>query len=147
LKTERARFDRQLSQMTEAELTARSAPEAWSIKDSLAHLVHWEQYMLERVRRAVDQGEAPQRMADEEEKRLIENAENAEVFEDNKDRPLADILHAMRRSYEQIVAQVEALPESDLIDPRRFAWLNGDPLWKYIANESYAEHYHEHLHF
>lgn len=142
LKAERARIDGRLAQMTEAQLTERAAPGTWSVKDNLAHLAYWERYMLERVRRALGQGEVPDWVDDEEERRL-----NAQVFEDNQDRPLAEVLEEMRQSFHQVVAQVEALSEADLTDIKRFTWLNGGPLWKYIADETYAEHYHEHLGF
>jgi hypothetical protein len=126
--------------MSEAELTARSAPGVWSIKDNLAHLVYWEQYMLERIRRAVEHGEAPQWVNNEEETRI-----NAQILEENKERALPQVLEDLWRSYQQVAAQVEALNEPDLTDPQRFPWLKGDPLAKYIEDEAFGEHFHEHL--
>lgn len=139
LKAERARLEEKLAALSEARLIERSAPDAWSIKDNLAHLTFWEQYMLNNIRRAVNEA-APEWMTDEEETRT-----NAQVFTDNQDRPLADVLADMRRSLADVIAQVESLSEADLTDPNRFAWLKGAPLWTYVADETYGEHYHEHL--
>lgn len=140
LKVERARLEEKLAALSEARLIERSAPDAWSIKDNLAHLTICEQYMLNNIRRVVNEAVAPEWMTDEE-----ETLANARVFTDNKDRPLADVLADMRRSLADVIAQVESLSEADLTDPNRFAWLKGAALWTYIADETYDEHYHEHL--
>jgi hypothetical protein len=140
LRAERDTLEKKLAGLSQAQLIERRSPDEWSIKDNLAHLTFWEQSMLDKVRRAVAANETPQWVTDEEETRL-----NAQIFTDNRDRPLNDILADMRRSFGEVIAQVESLSETDLTDPNRFAWLKGDPLWKYIADEAYAEHYHEHL--
>jgi len=138
LRAERARIETALGKQTEAQLIHRAAPDQWSLKDTLAHLTYWEQYMLERVQRAL-LGETPRWVTDEEE------TENAHVFERNKERPLARVLADMRRSLADVLEQVESMSDPDLTDPNRFAWMKGKPLWSYIANEAYGEHYHDHL--
>ena len=140
LQAERQRLEDKLAGLSEAQLTRHEAPEAWSIKDHLAHLTYWEQYMLDKIRRAVDQGETPQWVTDEEETNI-----NARVYAENQGRPVKDVLAGMRRSLAQVVEQVQALSEEDLTDPNRFAWMKGVPLCKYIADEAYDEHYREHL--
>ena len=140
LRAERARLESKLASLSESQLTERPSPEAWSIKDNLAHLTYWEQYMLEKVKRAAEQGETPQWVTDEEETAL-----NARIFEENKDRPLAEVLADVRRSFEQVVAQVQSLSEEELTDQASFAWMKNEPLWKYIEAEACGEHYHEHL--
>jgi hypothetical protein len=47
------------------------------------------------------------------------------------------------RSYARAYSVVEALTEEDLIDPQRFAWRKGDPLWHMVAGNTW-EHYQEH---
>jgi hypothetical protein len=39
---------------------------------------------------------------------------------------------------------VQAMPEDDLINPGRFAWSQGRPLWLLVAGDTY-EHYQEHI--
>jgi hypothetical protein len=140
LTSERAQLDEQLARLSDEQLSKQPAPDAWSIKQNLAHLVYWEQVMLEKVRAAVEKGETPQWINEEEETRL-----NAEIAEASRDRPAGEILAEMRQSLRQVIAQVEALSEADLTDPNRFPWRQGQPLWEYIAAEAYGEHYHEHL--
>ena len=55
----------------------------------------------------------------------------------------SSVLGDFRSSYLQIVEVVQAMPEEDLIDPRRFAWLDGDSLRQLVAGDTY-DHYEEH---
>lgn len=139
LRVERAKLEATLAALTPRRLTRRASPEAWSIKDHLAHLTYWEQYMLQRIRQAL-LGEMPKWVSTEEETDI-----NASVFERNQRRPLASVLADMHRSLADTFDLIESLSEADLTDPRRFAWLKGKPLYTYIANEGYGEHYHDHL--
>ena len=139
LRVERAKLDSALAALTPRQLTQRASSGAWSVKDHLAHLTYWEQYMLQRIRQAL-LGEAPKWISDEEETEI-----NAQVFERNRSRSLVSILADRHRSFADILDLVESLSEDDLTNPRRFAWRKGQPLWQYIADEGYAEHYHDHL--
>lgn len=139
LRVERAKLDSTLAALTPRQLTRRVTPEAWSIKDHLAHLTYWEQYMLQRVRQAL-LGESPKWVSTEEETEI-----NAQVFERNRSRSLALVLADMHRSLADTLELVESLSEADLTNPRRFAWMRRKPLYTYIANEGYGEHYHDHL--
>ena len=138
-RNKRAELDAALAQLSEDELTRRAA-DSWSIKDNLAHLTFWEQFMLNNVRQAVRHDISPKWMNDVE-----ETETNARILKDNWDRPLAAILAEMRQSLAETLAELETLSEDDLTNANRFAWLRGNPLWTYIANEGYGEHYHEHL--
>ncbi|MGH2524408.1 MAG: DinB family protein, partial [Anaerolineales bacterium] len=120
LRAERKRFDDRLAGLSEEQLARRASPEAWSIKDNLAHLTNCEQYMLNNIRRALERGEAPRWMNDEEETRS-----NAQIWTDNRDRPLAEVLADMRRSLSDVINLVESFSEADLTDPNRFDWLKG----------------------
>ncbi len=51
----------------------------------------------------------------------------------------------IRTSFAQVSVLVEEIPETVLIDPHHFDWLNGMPLWQYILDETVGEHYEEHL--
>ena len=140
IQSHRARLEERLEGMSAEELMARPSPKAWSVKDALAHLVYWEQYMLGNIRLALEKGEAPQWVNQIEENRL-----NDQIFNDNRDRPLNDIMEDWHRSQDAVIRQVEALSEEQLTDPNAFDWMNGQPLSKYIADEAFGEHYEEHL--
>ena len=48
-----------------------------------------------------------------------------------------------RTSYQQLLADAEALSETDLFDPNRFPWMKGTALWQLIEGDTYG-HYDEH---
>lgn len=74
------------------------------------------------------------------------HARNAHIFAHNQDRPLAGVLTEMARSFAEVLALVETIPEAVLTDPKHFlGWLKGMPLWEYILDETSGEHYTEHL--
>ena len=139
-RTKRAELDAALSKLSDDELNQRESAESWAIKDAIAHLTFWEQFMLNNVQTAVREGKSPQWMNDAQ-----ELATNAQILADNRDRPAADILAEMRQSLAETLAGLETLSDDDLNNPNRFAWTRGKPLWNYIANEGYGEHYHDHL--
>lgn len=118
------------------QMTQLPGPQAdWSVKDLIAHLTYWEQ----KVARAIQSGKWSQSPQS-----ATVNGVNAEVYQENRDRPLADVLADFHRSLEQVVGQVQALSEDDLADPGRFAWQKDRPLWDYIAGET-IEHYQDHV--
>jgi hypothetical protein len=133
----RASLDARLVGLDEAAMIRPGVQGEWSVKDLLAHLVFWEGGMVENLKRAV-RGEVPQYPSGE-----LDDI-NAQVFAENRQRPLEAVLAESRQSFEALLAQVQGLPEEDLIDPGRFAWTEGKPLWEYIAGESF-EHIREHL--
>lgn len=141
LRAAQEEVESRLAGLSEAQLTELPSPDAWSLRETLHHLTYWEQYMINIVRRAVEVGASPQWVTNEE-----ETAINAQILTEANERPPHEIVDNFRRSTEEVIALVESLPEDLLADPNRFAWLNGKPLWTYIANESYGEHREEHLH-
>jgi uncharacterized protein (TIGR03083 family) len=125
---------------TEAQMTTLPGPQAdWSVKDLIAHLTYWEQTMLGNVGRLLRGEDLP---GGETPPREDIDTVNARVLNENRERPLADVLAAFRQSREQVIERVRGLPEDDL--ERRFAWLHHEPLHTYIAGDTF-EHYQDHL--
>ena len=129
-----------LAPLDEAQMTTPGVIGDWSIKDILAHITAWQHRLLTWLYAARHNEEPTISGPDSEEEmdRL-----NEQFYKENKSRPLADVLGDFRSSYLQIVEAVQAMPEEDLIDPRRFAWLDGDPLRQLVAGDTY-DHYEEH---
>jgi tetratricopeptide (TPR) repeat protein len=116
--------------LSEAERHAIGTPERWSAKDLIAHVAAWKQraaLMLAMARR----GEVPPAFDDEDEF-------NARTFEENCQRAWDDVLTAAKRAVVELIAQVEPLTEADLVDPQRFPWRNGNPLWWPISIRGYG---------
>ncbi|MFL5624357.1 MAG: ClbS/DfsB family four-helix bundle protein, partial [Ktedonobacteraceae bacterium] len=113
----------------------------WSIKDILAHLVSWQKRTLAYLDAAARQGKPDiEGISSDAEMNNL----NARFYAGNRSRPLADVMTDFKNTYAQVVAAVEALSADDLIEPNRFAWLNGDPLWEQVAGNTY-EHIDEHI--
>ena len=69
---------------------------------------------------------------------------NAIFYETNKDKPLAQVLADFAASYPRALTATEAMSETDLFDPDRFAWRNGRPLWWMVAGNTFG-HYQDHI--
>ena len=67
---------------------------------------------------------------------------NERFYQQNKDRPLADVLATFRTLYQSVLETVEAMSEETLNAP--FPWRkDGNPIWPLIAGNTYG-HYQEH---
>jgi hypothetical protein len=113
----------------------------WSIKDMLAHIASWHHRLLMWLDAAIGNGEPAISGPDNVEEM---DALNAQFYQENKSRPLDEVLTDFRTTHQQIMDIVQAIPEDDLISPNRFAWLKGEPLWQVIAGDTF-EHYREHI--
>ena len=69
---------------------------------------------------------------------------NEQFYQQNKSRPLPEVLADSRSTYLQIVETVQTMSDADLADPHRFTWMGGNPLWHLVAGDTY-EHYQEHI--
>ena len=135
-----AAFQTLLAVLGEAQMTRAGVNGGWSIKDVLTHLTAWQRATVDRLQAAArNEKPALTDLTDEEIDRL-----NEQFYQEGKARPLAEVLTDFRTTYLQIVEVVQALPWEDLADAHRFAWLNGIPLWRYVAGDTY-EHYQEHI--
>ena len=140
IRAKRTRLLGNINQMREEDMLHRASPHSYSLKDGLVHLTFYEQHMYNQISRSL------QNESRNPEFTLREQAErNAEIFEQNKDCMLDDVLADMRVSFAQVVALVEAIPEHIWTDITYFKWLNEIPLWQYILDETSGEHYEEHL--
>ena len=113
----------------------------WSIKDLLAHIASWHHRLLKWLDAAVRNEEPAISGPDSVEEM---DTFNAQFYQENKSLPLDEVLTDFRTTHRQLIGFIQAMPESDLVNPDRFAWTQGEPLWKAIAGDTY-EHYQEHL--
>jgi hypothetical protein len=113
----------------------------WSVKDLLAHITVWEQRMVgwvaESLRDRVPQ-QLPSGMTWDDLDQW-----NEQTYRESRDKPLDQVLTEFDRSYSQALEAVKAAPETELIDPDRFPWREGKPLWHMVAANT-CWHYKEH---
>jgi hypothetical protein len=134
-------FEAFLAQLSEEQLTTPGVNSTWSIKDNLSHLTHWQSSIDDKLAGLLAGQEPPQRLPNLE----TEDAINEYVYQENKDRSLADVRERFRASYDHLLATVQALSEEQLNSP--FPWAKHRfNAWEYIAGNTY-EHYQEHSEF
>lgn len=140
MQTKYAALEDILAPLDETQMTTEGVNGDWSIKDVLAHITAWQQRSLIWLHAATRNEEPTISGPDsvEEMDRL-----NEQFYKENKSCPLVDVLTGFRTTYLQIVNEVQFLNEEDLVDPHRFTWMKGKPLWYIIAGDTF-EHYQEH---
>jgi hypothetical protein len=114
---------------------------SWSVKDILAHISAWEKLMIQWLEESL-RGETPQRPSPGESWDELDFF-NEQLYQDNKDKKLDDVLHEFHEVHQNGVKIVETMKESDLFDPDRFAWRAKDPIWHLVAGNTWM-HYMEH---
>jgi hypothetical protein len=125
-----------LAPLSEEQMTTPGVNGTWSVKDNLAHIVVWQRHELARQRAIREGVEPPDEWPD-----LSVDESNERIYQENKARPLTEVLAALRDSHQQLVATVEAMSNEDLNQP--VPWSNERSRWEYIAGNTY-EHYQEH---
>lgn len=140
LEVSRERMLVALELLPDEALLEKGAAGDWSIKDLLAHLAVWESELITALMR-LDQGKKPTRLLES-----IRNVDayNAQIYEENKERDLDRVFDDFHGTRVQLERWLAEFSRKDLTDPQRFPALAGDPLWKFIAANSF-EHEEEHL--
>jgi len=115
----------------------------WTLKDVAGHLNGWRTRTVNRVEAAA-RNEAPPanpwpaELTDE----TNEGVEgiNAWMYDHYRDMPAEDILGETREQFGRLRAAVEAIPEADLNEPGRYAWLGDYPISAVV--EGSLDHLH-----
>ena len=134
-----------LAQLDEEQLTAPGVNGVWSAKDVIAHLAAWQRRILDGLRNPASVGSSEETDTDESLSGDEQtNRMNEQFYQENRTRPLTEVLADFRDSYQEMVETVQAMPEEMLIGSNTFAWTDGTPLWEYVAGNTY-DHYQEHI--
>lgn len=134
---ERARWEALLAMVDEARMDEPGVAGEWSVKDIVAHITWHEREMVGMIRRHALVGSGLWQLALDQ--------RNAEIFKENKDRPLDDVLEESRAVHQQFLDALGTLSEEDLVDPGRFPGMPPDwRPWDVVAGNSY-EHYEQHM--
>ncbi len=140
-----ARWDELLSGLSEEQVTARKLPGGWSIKDVMAHLMTWQKRTNIRMDAALRQREPqfpgwPEKLDPEAEEDLEQV--NAWIYAANRDRAWMSVYRDWREGFLRLIDLTRAVPESDLLSPGRYAWLDGERLA--LIPTASVEHHQEH---
>jgi tetratricopeptide (TPR) repeat protein len=112
-----------------------SQPGRWTAKDNLAHLIAWRVHAAAELEAVRTEGPVTFESGDI-------NEFNAKAYEAARHQPAASVLEQANRSWESLVAAVEACSEEDLVKPRKRR--PEQPAWQVIPGNTYF-HIAEHL--
>ena len=141
IRNERLHLETTLEKITAQQMITPGVMDNWTVKDLIAHITIWEQRMVRWLE---------QTMRDEVPEMLPPSMTwddldlwNEQTYLKHHHRDLDDVLADFELSYPQALSAVQAISEEDLIDPNRFAWRDGRPLWVMVAANT-SWHYKEH---
>jgi hypothetical protein len=141
IQQERQRLERTLVDINADLMVTPGVIEDWTVKDILAHITVWEQRMVswlgDTLRGQIPQMLPPGMTWDDL------DVWNEQTYQKHRHHPLGEVLADFAMSYPQALKAVQDVPEEDLIDPDRFEWREGQPLWVMVAANTFW-HYKEH---
>jgi hypothetical protein len=111
----------------------------WTTKDLLVHLTLWEAELVKLLWQA-KQGARPTTIHMQQ---YSVDEVNQRWHSAMRDRPLDLVLNDYHSVRKQTLRRLESFSDRDLTDPQRYPWLKGEPLWQWIASDSF-EHEAEH---
>ncbi len=139
LKSEREKFLQAIAGLTDEVLANEPVMGEWTIKDLLSHLTIWESELVTLLA-FTRLGKRPTNVqgltGDPDEL-------NAKWYAEYKNRPLDRALADFHGVRKQTTRQVESLADKELAESK-YSWLKGEPLWKWIAEDSFG-HEAEHI--
>ena len=132
-------FDALIADLSEQQIQMPGANGDWSIKDHIVHLTFWERVNLLEILKAIEQGTSwadPGLESTEE----VRDKTNQQMYLQNKDRSLADVLSEFQATHQQVMEYLEKLSEEKLKTP--YEWLGGYAIitWLSEPNGHYDEH-------
>lgn len=147
LRDEFNRWEALLDSLTELQIMTPMSPSHWNIKDLMAHLRAWQQRTIARLEAALDDREPvfPQwgEGIDIEDHANIDVV-NAWIYEAHRDDAWPVVYHNWRNGFLRVIELAEAIPEKDLLEPGRYAWMWDDEPLAVILQSSYEHHHIEH---
>ena len=114
----------------------------WSPKDNLAHLSEWMKSLMGHhidKRPAHEVMDLPEEITRGWDMEVI----NPELFERNKDRPTQEVMDELRRTYDEMVARLEAMSFDELMAPRHAEDPEKRPLLLWVIGDT-SDHFAEH---
>jgi hypothetical protein len=141
LDKEWANIERTCFGLSEAGLVAPGVQGEWSVKDILVHLSAWERYLLDRLAYVMT-GAAPHypAMSSWDDVHRF----NAQVYAENKDRPLPSVMIEFRSLYRGVMTVLEALDDEQLDTPYTYDFPDDHLTLLQLIRANTFEHYREH---
>ena len=147
VRTEFNRWKALLGSLSEEQITAPQPPNQSPVKETMAHLMEWQQLSAARLEAGVN--DRPLELSDWLAYLATENPDeepdeiNAAIDEKHRDQPWVEINRAWRDTFQRVLALGEAIPEDKLTDTQRYPWLEGYSLADVLSGTlgHHKEHY------
>jgi hypothetical protein len=97
----------------------------------------WESRLV-TILYSIERGAAPKTLRSSDVDRV-----NAESYVEQRERPLDRVLSDFHAVHAQLLKRLDVLGDRDLSDSKRFPWMEGEPLERLVADDTF-EHYAEH---
>ena len=137
LEQSRAEWEALLAQVDEERMLQPGAAGKWSVKDVIVHVTWGEREIVPIMRTHVLAGSELWNLSDDE--------RNEIVYQQNRDRPLQEILQEEQQAYADLLEAAQTLSDEDLNDPHRFKQMPEEWVpWQIIAGCSF-KHYQDHM--
>ncbi len=136
-----AKIERTCAGLGEAGMLAAGVEAEWTVKDVLAHLSAWEKYLLDRLGYVLtgQQPRYPVMTSWDDVHRF-----NAQVYAENRDRPLTSVIIEFRSLYQGVVTVIEALSDEQLNRPYTYDFPDDSLTLLQLIRANTYEHYREH---
>lgn len=141
IETSRGKLENTISKLTHEQMLGSNVIGEWTVKDILCHIAIWEMRMTTWLRVSL-LGEEPKMLPDGMTWDDLDEW-NEQTYEEHKDRGLDEALAMFHKCYAEAFEMIVSVSEEDMIDPERFPWRKGRPLWRIIEANTW-EHYDEH---
>jgi hypothetical protein len=146
LREEFERWENILGGLSEEQISAPNRIAQLSIKDIVAHLMAWQQRSIARMEAGLDNREPVFPKWPEGVDPEVEDVDqiNAWIYQTYCDQPWQSVHEAWREGFLHFLELAEAIPEKDLMEVGRYAWLKDYALSAVLLG-SYEHHHEEHL--
>jgi len=130
-------LDHVVQSVPEEKRTWKASPEAWSLKDVLAHIAWHDDQMVEVCEKRDLVGSVWWTLPLEE--------RNGNIFKEYENTPFTEVLEFYETSYKRMIEALKTLADEDLNDPKHFHDMPEEwTPWRMIANNG-CEHYIRHV--
>lgn len=141
LRSRRAEWDATLAEVPESWMTERGVAGEWSVKDIIAHLTYYERWYADRLHEQL-RGEY---YTPTEIDAMHYDERNEHIYQQNRDRPLDDVLAESRLVFQRLIEGVAGHSEAFLTEPQEIEGAPGPVIvWQMLRGDVY-DHYAQHI--
>jgi hypothetical protein len=139
LSASRENFLAAIQGLSDPDLTTKTVAGQWTVKDIMAHLTRWEAELVKLLWQARNNVKPTTIHFDLPPVDEI----NAKWYLESRESALHMVWSDFHGVRAQTVRRVKKFSSVELNDPQQYPWLDSNPLWQWIATDSF-EHESEH---